>query len=417
MEGGARGAKFDRVARLMSKPDEEALLAAGKRLLLNNYRQAPVVMARGEGCQLWDTSGRRYLDMTAGIAVCILGHGDRGLAHVLGEQALRLIHTSNLYYVENQIRLADALVRRGFAGRTFFCNSGSEANEAALKLARRYQVTTQGRPARTEIVAFESSFHGRTIGALSVTGQPKYRDGFGPLFGPVRFLPFGDVEAVRAQVSDKTCAVIIEPIQAEGGIHLPPPGFLQELRRRCTDTGTVLIFDEIQTGVGRTGTFYGFEKEGVAPDIVTLAKGLGGGVPVGAMMANEEVARGFEPGSHASTFGGNPFAMAAALHVQEAIDSMGLLERCREAGSYLANALTRMAERRRPKTRGARGRGLLQGLILDGDAAPVVAQARDRGLLLSVVGGNIIRFVPALIVGKAEIDEAIEILDGVLVDA
>ena len=259
--------------------------------------------------------------------------------------------------------------------------------------------------------------HGRTVGALSVTGQAKYREGFGPLFGPVRFLPFGDVEAVRAQITDKTCAVIIEPIQAEGGIHLPPPGFLQELRRRCTDSGTVLIFDEIQTGVGRTGTFYGFEKEGVVPDVITLAKGLGGGVPVGAMMANEEVARGFEPGTHASTFGGNPFAMAAALYVQDAIDGMGLLERCREAGAYLGNALTRMAERRRPKTRGARGRGLLQGLILDGDAAPFVTKARDRGLLLSVVGGNIIRFVPPLIVTKAEIDEAIEILDGVLVDA
>jgi predicted acetylornithine/succinylornithine family transaminase len=400
----------------MATSGDDALIEAGRKLLLNNYRQAPVVMARGEGCVLWDTTGRRYLDMTAGIAVCVLGHGDPGLAHVLGEQARRLIHTSNLYYVENQIRLADALVRRGFPGRAFFCNSGTEANEAALKLARRYQVTTQGRTNRLEIVSFESSFHGRTVGALSVTGQQKYRDGFGPLFGPVKFLPFGNLEAVRAHVTDQTSAVIIEPIQAEGGIHLPPPGFLQELRRRCTETGTVLIFDEVQTGVGRTGTFYGFEKERVVPDIITLAKGLGGGVPVGAMLANEEVARGFEPGTHASTFGGNPFAMAAALYVQEAIDRMGLLERCREAGAYLSNHLTRMAERRRPKTRGARGRGLLQGLVLDGDATPVVTKARERGLLLSVVGGNVIRFVPALVVSKAEIDEALEILDGVLPD-
>lgn len=391
-------------------------MGAGKRLLLNNYRQAPVAMSRGEGCVLWDTSGRRYLDMTAGIAVCVLGHGDAGLAHALGEQARRLIHTSNLYYVENQIRLADALVRRGFPGRAFFCNSGTEANEAALKLARRYQVTTRALPARIEIVASENSFHGRTIGALSVTGQPKYREGFGPLFGPVKFLPFGDVEAVRANVTDRICAVIIEPIQAEGGIHLPPPGFLQELRRRCTETGTVLIFDEVQTGAGRTGTFYAFEKEGVVPDIVTLAKGLGGGVPIGAMLANEEVGRAFEPGTHASTFGGNPFATAAALYVQDSIDRVLLLDRCREAGAYLGNALSRMAERRRPRTRGARGRGLLQGLVLDGDAAPVVGLARERGLLLSAVGGNVIRFVPALIVGKAEIDEAIEILDGVLGD-
>ncbi len=396
--------------------DADALVTAGKQLLLNNYRQAPVVMSRGEGCVLWDTTGRRYLDMTAGVAVCVLGHGDPGLAHTVGEQARRLVHSSNLYYVENQIRLADALVRRGFAGRAFFCNSGAEANEAALKLARRYQVTTQNRPARIEIVAFENSFHGRTIGSLSVTGQAKYRDGFGPLFGPVKFIPFGVAEAVRANVTDKTCAVIIEPVQAEGGIFLPPPGFLQELRRRCSETGTVLIFDEVQTGVGRTGTFYGFEKEGVVPDVITLAKGLGGGVPIGAMLANEEVGRAFEPGTHGSTFGGNPFATAAALYVQEAIDRMGLLERCREAGAYLGNALTRMAERRRPRTRGARGRGLLQGLVLDGDATPVVNAARERGLLVSVVGGNVIRFAPALIISKTEIDEAVHILEGVLSD-
>jgi acetylornithine/N-succinyldiaminopimelate aminotransferase len=397
--------------------DEGALIGAAHKFLLNNYRQAPVAMSHGEGSLLWDTEGRRYVDMTAGIAVCVLGHGDAGLAQAIGDQARRLIHTSNLYYVENQIRLAEALAGRGFpGGRAFFCNSGTEANEAALKLARRYQVTTLERPARIEIVAFENSFHGRTVGALSVTGQPKYREGFGPLFGPVKFLPFGDVEAVRAAVTRDTCAVIIEPVQAEGGIHLPPPGFLQELRRRCTETGTVLIFDEVQTGVGRTGTFYGFENERVVPDIVTLAKGLGAGVPIGAMLAGEEVARGFVPGTHASTFGGNPFATAAALYVQEAIDRLGLLERCREAGAYLANKLTRMAERRRPRTPGARGRGLMQGLVLDGDAGPVVTTARERGLLVSAVGGNVIRFVPALTVGKAEIDEAIDILDGVIGD-
>jgi acetylornithine/N-succinyldiaminopimelate aminotransferase len=397
--------------------DENSLVSAAKKFLFNNYRQAPIAMVRGEGSRLWDSEGRGYLDMTAGVAVCVLGHGDPGLAQTIGEQARRLIHTSNLYYVENQIRLAEALMNRGFpGGRAFFCNSGTEANEAALKLARRYQVTTLGRPARTEIVAFENSFHGRTIGALSVTGQAKYREGFGPLFGPVKFLPFGDLEAMRAAVTSQTCAVIAEPVQAEGGIHLPPPGFLQELRRRCTETGTVLIFDEVQTGVGRTGTFYGFEKERVVPDVISLAKGLGAGVPIGAMLASEEVARGFEPGTHASTFGGNPFATAAALYVQEAIDRMGLLERCREAGAYLGNALTRMAERRRPRTRGARGRGLLQGLVLDADAGPVVTLARERGLLLSAVGGNVVRFVPALTVGKADLDEAVEILDGVLGD-
>jgi acetylornithine/succinyldiaminopimelate/putrescine aminotransferase len=234
---------------------------------------------------------------------------------------------------------------------------------------------------------------------------------------PVRFLPFGDAAAARAAISDRTAAVIVEPVQAEGGINLPPPGYLQELRRLCTDAGAVLIFDEIQTGTGRTGTFFAFEGEGVVPDVVTLAKGLAGGVPIGAMLANEEVARGFEPGTHASTFGGNPFATAAALYVQRAIDELGLLENCREMGAHLGSALLRLAERRRPKTRGARGRGLLQGLIIDGDPADLVTRARAAGLLLSVAGANVVRFAPPLIVGQGEIDEAIEILDRVLSEA
>jgi acetylornithine aminotransferase/acetylornithine/N-succinyldiaminopimelate aminotransferase len=395
---------------------QEELVEAGKRLLLNNYRQAPVVMTRGEGCVLWDVAGRRYLDMTAGIAVCVLGHGDAGLADAISTQARRLVHASNLYYLDNQLRLAEALSRRAFKGRAFFCNSGTEANEAALKIARRYQAIVRGKPDRVELVAFEGGFHGRTMGALAVTGQEKYRSGFGPLVGPTRFIPFGDSAALRAAVTDKTCAVIVEPIQAEGGIMVPPPGYLQELRRLCTETGTVLIFDEVQTGVGRTGTFYGFENEGVVPDVVTLAKGLAAGVPIGAMLANEEVSRGFEPGTHASTFGGNPLATAAALYVQHAIDAGGLLERARDVGAYLGSSLLRLAERRKPKTRGARGRGLLQGLIIDGDAGPVVARARAGGLLLSVAGGNVVRFAPPLIVTKAEVDEAVQILDAALAE-
>jgi acetylornithine/N-succinyldiaminopimelate aminotransferase len=395
-------------------PPEDDLVRAGQRLLLNNYRQAPVVMSRGEGCVLWDTEGRRYLDMTAGIAVCVLGHAHPALAEAIAAQARQLVHASNLYFLENQIRFAEALMRRAFKGRAFFCNSGAEANEAALKLARRYQAVAQSRPERIEFVAFENSFHGRTFGALAVTGQPKYRNGFGPLVEPVRFLPFGDLAAARAGITDRTCAVILEPIQAEGGILLPPPGYLQELRRHCTDTGTVLIFDEVQTGVGRTGTFYAFENEGVVPDVVTLAKGLAGGVPIGAMLANEDVSRGFDPGTHASTFGGNPLATAAGLCVQQTLEAENLLERCRDIGSHLGSSLLRLAERRRPRTRGARGRGLLQGLVLDGDATPVVARARERGLLLSVAGGNVIRFAPPLIVSRAHIDEAVEMLDGVL---
>jgi predicted acetylornithine/succinylornithine family transaminase len=394
----------------------EQLLASGRKLLINNYGRAPIVMSRGEGCVLWDTGGHRYLDMTAGIAVCILGHGHRGLAQAIAEQAARLHHTSNLYFIEAQIRLAEALAKRAFAGKMFFCNSGTEANEAALKLARRYQAVVRGKPQRVEFISFENSFHGRTMGALSVTGQAKYRQGFGPMVGDVRFIPFGDAEAIRTAISERTCAVIAEPIQAEGGINLPPPGYLQELRRLCSERGALLIFDEIQTGVGRTGTFYAFEKEAMVPDIVTLAKGLAGGVPMGAMLASDEVERAFEPGTHASTFGGNPLACAAALYIQQAIDDQHLLGQCKETGAYLGSALSRLAERRRPKTRGTRGRGLLQGLVLDGDAAPVVQKCRDRGLLLSVAGGQVVRFAPPLVVGKDEIDEAVATLDAVLVE-
>jgi predicted acetylornithine/succinylornithine family transaminase len=399
----------------MSLSDQ--LLATGRKLLINNYGRAPIVMSRGEGCVLWDADGRRYLDMTAGIAVCILGHGHQGLAQAIAQQAARLHHTSNLYFIEAQIRLAEALAKRAFAGKMFFCNSGTEANEAALKLARRYQAVVRGKPQRVEFISFENSFHGRTMGALSVTGQAKYRQGFGPMVGDVRFIPFGDADAARTAISERTCAVIAEPIQAEGGINLPPPGYLQELRRLCSERGALLIFDEIQTGVGRTGTFYAFEREAMVPDIVTLAKGLAGGVPMGAMLASDEVERAFEPGTHASTFGGNPLACAAALYIQHAIDEQNLLAQCKESGAHLGSALSRLAERRRPKTRGTRGRGLLQGLVLDVEAAPVVQKARDRGLLLSVAGGQVVRFAPPLVVGKDEIDEAMAILDEVLVES
>jgi acetylornithine/N-succinyldiaminopimelate aminotransferase len=395
----------------------EQLLAAGRKLLINNYGRAPIVMSRGQGCQLWDSDGNRYLDMTAGIAVCVLGHGHAGLAQAIALQAARLHHTSNLYYIEEQIRLAEALARRAFAGKFFFCNSGTEANEAALKLARRYQAVVRGRPNRVELIAFEGSFHGRTMGALSVTGRAKYRQGFGPLLADVRFIPFGNAEAARTAIGEKTCAVIAEPIQGEGGINLPPPGYLQELRRLCSERGVVLIFDEVQTGVGRTGTFYAFEREAMVPDIITLSKGLAGGVPMGAMIANAEVERGFEPGTHAATFGGNPLASAAALYVQQAMDEMNLLGHCQEVGAHLGSALLRLAERRRPKTRAARGRGLLQGLVLEGDATPVVEKARARGVLLTVAGGTVVRFAPPLVVSKEEIDEAVAILDAVLAES
>jgi acetylornithine/N-succinyldiaminopimelate aminotransferase len=383
----------------------EQFIATGRKLLINNYGRAPIVMSRGEGCVLWDSDGNRYLDMTAGIAVCVLGHGHKGLAQAIANQAGRLHHTSNLYYIEMQIQLAEALARR------------AESNEAALKLARRYQAVVRGQPERVELIAFENSFHGRTMGSLSVTGRASYRQGFGPLIPDVKFIPFADLEAARSAITDKTCAVIAEPIQGEGGINLPPPGYLQELRRLCTDRGALLIFDEVQTGVGRTGTFYAYELEAMVPDIITLSKGLAGGVPMGAMIASLEVERAFEPGTHAATFGGNPLACAAALYIQHAIDEMDLLARCRDTGAHLGASLLRLAQRRRPKTRTARGRGLLQGLVLEGEAGPVVERARSRGLLLTVAGGSVVRFAPPLVVSKGEIDEAVAILDEVLAES
>jgi acetylornithine/N-succinyldiaminopimelate aminotransferase len=396
----------------------EDLIALGNRLLLSNYGRSPVVLTRGAGCQLWDVEGRRFLDMTAGIAVCVLGHGDAGLSQVLAAQSQRLHHTSNLYFIEAQIRLAEALSRRGFPGRFFFCNSGTEANEAAIKIARRYQIVVKGQDQRTEIVAMDGSFHGRTLGALSVTGQAKYRQGFGPMLPGARFIPFGDLEAARGAVGDATCAVIVEPIQAEGGINLPPPGYLQELRRLCHDRGALLIYDEVQTGVGRTGTFFAYEREGAGavPDVITLAKGLAGGIPMGAMIASDEVGRAFEPGTHASTFGGNPLASAAALYIQQAIDERRLLANCQQMGAHLNSSLLRLAERRRPRAKAVRGRGLLQGLVVEGEAAPIVARARDKGLLVSVAGGNVVRFVPPLVVSRDEIDEAVALLDAALAE-
>jgi predicted acetylornithine/succinylornithine family transaminase len=352
--------------------------------------------------------------------VCCLGHAHPKLTTAIALQAGKLIHASNLYFIEAQLELAEALVRRCFADRVFFCNSGGEANEAALKCARRYQQVFAQKPEKITIVAAEGSFHGRTIATVSVTGQEKYRKNFGPMFGPVRYVPYGDVEAMRAALADGTaCAVLLEPIQAEGGIIVPPPGYLRGVKEACVETGTVLIFDEVQTGIGRTGTWFGHEHEDTTPDIMTLAKGLAGGVPIGAMLATEEAAKGFvplsgEPPTHASTFGGNALACAAALCVLETIEAEGLLVSCREAGEYLGAGLERLARKHAGVALQARGRGLLRGLAVKSDAPGIVAAARERGMLLSVAGANVVRFVPPLIVRREHLDEALGILDEVL---
>jgi predicted acetylornithine/succinylornithine family transaminase len=396
------------------------LIALADKVLMKNYRQQPIVLARGEGVQLWDADGRRYLDMTSGIAVCCLGHAHPRLTAVIAAQAGKLIHTSNLWFAEETIRAAEAITTRSFADRVFFCNSGAEANEAALKLARRWQHLVAGAPERNTIVSTHGSFHGRTMATVAVTGQEKYRADFGPLVEPVRMVPFGDLDAAAAVLEQRTaCAFLVEPIQAEGGIIVPPDGYLAGLRALCDATGTLLIFDEVQTGVGRTGRWFGHQHDGVEPDVMTLAKGLAGGVPIGAVAASERAAAGLAVRDggvvpHASTFGGSPLACAAARAVFDTIESERLLERVTDVGAYLHGKLGGLIERFPGKCVEARGRGLLRGLALDRAAAPLVGKCREQGLLLSVAGANVIRFAPALIAERAHIDEAVALLTAVL---
>jgi acetylornithine/N-succinyldiaminopimelate aminotransferase len=406
----------------MTADRQPDLLALADRVLLKNYRQQPIVLARGAGTEVWDAAGRRYLDMTAGIAVCALGHAHPRLAAAIAAQAGTLMQVSNLYFNEQQILAAEAIVSRSFADRVFFCNSGGEANEGALKLARRYQHMV-GQPERTAIISTDGSFHGRSIGTVSITGQPKYREGFGPLFGPVDFIPYGDLAAARRALEPRTaCAMIIEPIQAEGGIIVAPPGYLAGLRALCDETGTILIFDEVQTGVGRTGRWFGYQHDNVAPDVMTLAKALGGGVPIGAVAVSEKAAQGLTAvvgGAvpHASTFGGNPLACAASRAVFSIIEEEGLLENCTRVGEHLGARLSALVAAHPRVAVEARGRGLLRGVALRDGAVGVVGRCREQGLLLSVAGAATVRFVPPLNVTTAILDEAIAILDGALTEA
>lgn len=407
-----------------SLPATEAhrqLLEQAAATLTQNYRQQPVVLTHGQGVWVWDDTGRKYLDFVGGIAACPLGHASPALVKAVSAQAAKLLHVSNLYYNEPQIRLAGKLAALAVeltGARTFYCNSGAEANEAALKLAKRYQTTIKGHPERIEIFSFVGSFHGRSIATVALTGQEKYRSGFGPLVEWARFLPWpgegASQQEILARITEHTCAVIIEPIQAEGGIRVPPAGFLAALRARCTETGTVLIFDEVQTGIGRTGTWFGYQNEGVVPDIISLAKGLGGGVPIGAIVARSEIAEGFTPGSHASTFGGNPLACAAALCVLAEIDQQNLLHETHERGAYLREQLTSLVNEFPAHVREVRGRGLLLGLVFDRDVTPIVTAMRERGVLLSAAGGTVLRFVPPLIVTDGELAQGIAVLRDVL---
>jgi acetylornithine/N-succinyldiaminopimelate aminotransferase len=388
-------------------PTEELKDDAAK-YLMQTYSRQPISIVRGRGSKVYDLEGREYLDFVAGIAVNILGYGHPDLVQAIQRQAAQLIHTSNLYYTEPQVKLARLLVDHSFADRAFFCNSGAEANEAAIKLARRYGHERYG-AARFEIITMKNSFHGRTLAMVTATGQEKVQKGFEPLMPGFAYAPFNDFTAIESLVTERTAAIMLEPIQAEGGVHVADREYLRNLRQLCTQKDILLIFDEIQTGMGRTGTLFAYEQLGIQPDIMTLAKGLAGGVPIGACLAKDAVAAAFTPGSHASTFGGNPLACAAALAVCHVLLEGPVLENAKRMGEYLAKGLADCKGRFRVAQE-VRGLGLLQGMELTIDARTVVADALARGVLLNAANEHVLRMVPPLIITQPEIDRLMDLL-------
>lgn len=380
---------------------------------MTTYRRQPLTLVRGQGTRVWDDEGRSYLDFIAGIAVDALGHAHPGLTEVIAKQAGTLIQVSNLFYTEPQIELAELLVGHSALDRVFFCNSGAEANEAAIKMARKWGILN--RNGAYEIIATHNGFHGRTLGSVAATGTPRYRDPFGPMLPGFVFVDFDDVDAIKAATTANTAAVLLEPVQGEGGVNVPAPDYLKRVREWCDQQGILLILDEVQTGTGRTGTMWAYEQAGIEPDIMTLAKGLGGGVPIGAMLAKNACAI-FEPGDHGSTFGGNALSSAAGAYVVRQLLEGGVLANVSARGEQLERRLAGL-EDRSPLVAGQRGVGLLRGLVLSSDIAPDVAtKAMARGLLVNPVRPNVIRFLPPLNVSAEEIDEAVDIIDAVLTE-
>jgi acetylornithine/N-succinyldiaminopimelate aminotransferase len=408
--GARRGAKNP-------DPDEKTLLALAQKRLLGNYRQAPFALERGRGCEVFDTEGRRYLDLCAGVAVTALGHAHPRLTAAIAEQAGRLMHASNYFYNVENVRLADELCARLGFDRAFFCNSGTEAVEALIKLARRW-FFTQNKPERRRVLAFHNSFHGRTLGALSATGNAKYQEGFGPPLPGVTHVDFGDLDAVRAAMGADVAAILVEPIQGEGGVHVPPAGFLTALRALADEAGALLLIDEVQTGLGRTGTWLGGDHEAVKADAIALAKGLGGGFPIGALLLRERLNAALPPGSHGSTFGGNALASAAARTVLAVLEEERLVEGAATKGVRLEAALAKLVADHPRVVVSHRGRGLLQGVVLAPgiEGRIVLGKLRERGLLLTVAGANVLRFSPPLVVTEAELDEGIGHVNAVLAE-
>jgi acetylornithine aminotransferase/acetylornithine/N-succinyldiaminopimelate aminotransferase len=390
-------------------------VAEEHRYVFQNYGRQPVVIERGEGTRAWDVEGNKYLDFVGGVAVNTLGHAHPVVAKALAEQAKTLIHTSNLFYTRPMIELARLLVEHSCLDRVFFCNSGTEAVEGAIKLARRWGHDT--RNGAYEIITTVDSFHGRSMGSLAATGNARYQEPFGPLLPGFVHVPWNDVDAIKGATGQQTVAVMVEPIQGEGGVNMPAPGYLRAIREWCDESGLLLILDEVQTGVARTGTLWAYEQEGVEPDIMTLAKGLAGGVPIGAVLAREEIAAHLVKGDHGSTFGGNALATAAGLAVMRYVLDNDLPARVRQASDRLMTRLRSLEDRLDVVTE-VRGRGLLVAVGLARDcSAEVVDQCRQRGLLANNVRPNAIRLMPPLNVSDDEIDRACDILEAAIAAA
>mgnify|MGYP002062832520 CR=1 FL=1 len=388
------------------------IMNTADKVMAKTYKRFPIVITKGKGCSLWDAEGKKYIDFVSGIAVCNLGHAHPRVSEALSKQADILLHVSNLYYTEPQIELASLLTENSFADRVFFCNSGAEANEAAIKLARKY-FKDKGESERYRIITMEKSFHGRTMATLSATGQDKIRKGFEPILEGFDYIPFNDIDAMRKSINSSTCAVLLEPIQGEGGVRCPDPDYLKAVRRLCDEERVLLIFDEIQTGMGRTGKFFAYEHFGIEPDIMTLAKALANGLPIGAMLASEEVAQAFGPGAHASTFGGTPIITAASVQVVKVLLEEKLFHHCAKIGAYFKERLQDL-KAKHGSIVDVRGMGLLLGMKLKVEGDTIVNSCMEKGFLINCIQGNILRFIPPLIIEKEEIDALVVCLDEVL---
>lgn len=393
--------------------ETKKLLEESSHYLMNTYNRFPVVLRKGRGMKVWSSDGKEYLDFVGGVAVNCLGHCHPKVVIAIQKQAQRLIHISNYYHIEPQIRLARLLVENSFADKVFFCNSGAEANEAAIKLARRYFRDHLGQN-KFEIITALNSFHGRTLATLSATGQAKFKEGFGPLVPGFKHVEFNDAGAIEKAITKDTCAVMLEPIQGEGGVKIPDDDYLRNVRAVCDRHGILLILDEVQTGMGRTGKLFAYEHSGITPDIMALAKGLGGGVPLGAMLSTDKIASAFQPATHGSTFGGNPLVCAAAIATIDVLLEDGfVLDQCRRMGKYLQKRLEELKKEFPSIIADVRGLGLLTGMELVRDCSQVVKTCLERGILINCAAGNVIRFMPPLIVTEKEIDHLMDVLEQV----